>query len=1364
MDEITKRAIKKTILALRKLLEKEDITAVLKQHGIFPDGRRVPAEKIALLNDAGRARRERLEAILEREIKSAANDPKAGVERYCREVTFTYLNRLIALRCMEVRGLIEECIKTRTDYAGRSLKHNRFRKECPEKHFDGEDTDGLKAFLRSVFYELQDDIKILFDPDDEYSIIMPSLKALRECIRALNEDIPENVFKAPELIGWVYQYFQTKEKDRVFEEVRTKKKKIQGDDIVPATSLYTERYMVDYLVQNSLGAIWMEMYPDSNLCKKWPYFVKDQDLKPREPRSVKSLTFLDSACGSGHFLLIAFDLFVQMYEEETRLADERKITKDWVVSKEKIGVTILESNLHGIDIDLRSLQLSWLVLYLKMREHQKSVAAPKSLPEKANLIAADASLLDSPEFLSWCEDKFKEEPYVLNIIKGVAGRLRNLPEIGSLARPEEDLKELIRKEKERLLSAWKKDKGQLVIFPEFLAPQQRELPFEKVTDEQFWESVLRQVIKALDEYYREASERGDTRTQIMAHEAAKGFGFLELCNKRYDVVATNPPYMGSKNMGKELKDYVQSVYPEGKRDLYAAFIQRNREWTKERGIVSMVTQQSWMFLRSFVNMREEILKENCVQTLAHLGEHAFDDPAAAGAFVVLFTLANEKPGDEHRLVAFRVIEGKSSSDKIELLTNALNRSTTNLRYRIRQLLLNNIPDSTVVYSLSEKFLNLFNKFDSLEIYAELAEPLHIRDNLRFIRFWWEVLPSTFGVIRNNRPIQGKWFLYQKGGGYKKWYGFNNYVVDWENNGARIKNFPKATVGFENSYFQNILTFTAMYRGKLGVRFVENAICDVASTPILSSNCDLENTICTLNSRTSSLILRCIMPALRVDLGYVKKIPFPPSTDITFSLGAMAIELKKFIVDTDILEYTFCCPFNFQKKSDTELSILNRIKNNDFVISVLHLIEGVVEHDYMRRTNLNEEDILYVYDQVGTPAGWHPLIAGYDKIRETDLPAEFSARTSAYETPKEVIEYLNNHKRISPSQEELNQIKSRMRALYEAGPGAKMEDVIEEKDADASDDEDESEALIGKRIPIPTETFLEELSVKMEIHPISIYWLLKEMREKEGVVCWPECKRYVEDYFTVMILRMLGFRWPKQIEANEPVPEWADKDGIIPITDHTGEKTLPECIRDRIGAEFGDDRLGAIEQEFSDILYNADCKSAEIKGKRPPRKKMSLSEWLEKEFFKRHTSQFKKRPIAWYLTSSNGTFQVLLFYHKLSGDILKNLKNRYLAKVQSYYGVLLERTRIGESVPGGLTLGKLQDIEDELEDFATRLDKVINLPYEPLIDDGVRVNIAPLQKVGLLKHPVLAIKDVDRAIADRNCWREDDKEQNTVWRP
>ncbi len=1347
MDEITKRTIKKTILRLRRLLEKEDIPAILKQHGIFPDGRRVPTEKIVLLDDAGKSRRDRLEATIERETRSAGNDPEAGVRRYCREVAFTYLNRLIALRCMEMRALIDECIKTREDYAGRSLRHHRFRREYPEARFDAEDVDGLKAFLCFVFGELQNDIKILFDPDDEYSIIMPSLTTLTECIRALNEDITADAFKEPELIGWVYQYFQTEEKNRVFEEVRTKKKKIEGDDIVPATSLYTERYMVDYLVQNSLGLIWMEMYPDSKLCEKWPYFVKNQDRRPRKPSSIKSLTFLDPACGSGHFLLIGFDLLIQMYQEEARLAEEAKVPKEWVVPKEKIAATIIESNLHGIDIDLRSVQLSWLVLYLKMREHQNSVDAAKSLPKKVNLVAADASLLDAPDFLLWCEERFKGEPYVLNIIKGVAKRLYGLSEIGSLARPEEDLKELIKREKERLLSVWKREKqsGQTLLFQEFLTPEQQELPFEKVTDAQFWDGLTRRLSRILDVFLKRT--RQEMRERLFATDLQRVIIFLDLCRKRYDVVATNPPYMGSKNMGKELKEYVQRAYPEGKRDLYAAFIMRNREWTKERGIVSMVTQQSWMFLRSFVKMRERILKEDCIQTLAHLGEHAFVDSAAAGAFVVLFTLANEKSREGHRPICIKVTATSSPHEKNSMLRREIRLGPGEVSFTPRQDDFLVMPRFSLCYWLQGKFMQLLT-VGRRRLSMDVVEPSTTGDNERFFRYRWETSNCA------------RWFPSSKGGGYSKWCGFDSFLIDWENKGQRMKSFPGSYVRNEQYMFRCGLTFSQMTRGSLSVRSLpRNGTFGKAGPGIFPRGMSDKVALAILNSRLISYLLRAINTKLTFSTGSLLALPAPicGNADLE-TLVEHCVVLKKCLLSSELIEYEFENGIATAASKVSVTKAYGRYAGKKLLCaSLLHSVESVLEEIILSLYEIGENEVAIIADELGTPAGWHSLIAGCDAIPET------GGTYPTIDIPKEVVQCLQNHQRVDPSPEEFSQIKSYLRALYEAGPGARVEDVIQEKEMETSGNEDESEALIGKRIPIPTETFLEELSVKTEIHPISIYWLLKEMREKERVVCWPECKQYVEDYFTVMILRMLGFRWPKQIEANEPIPDWTDKDGIVPITDHTSEKTLLERIRDCIGAEFGEDGIGTIETEFADILYNADCKDAEVKDKRPPRKKTTLANWLEREFFKKHTSQFKKRSIAWHVTSSSGTFQVLLFYHRLSRDILKNLKNRYLARVQSYYGVLLERARSEESVSGDLTTGKLQDIEVELEDFAAKLDEVINLPYEPLIDDGVRVNIAPLQKVGLLKHPVLATKDVERAIADRNRWREDDKEQNTVWR-
>lgn len=1268
MDETTKRAIKKTILALRKLLEKEDIPAVLKQYGIFPDGRRISVEKLAILDDNGRNRREGLEAIINREVQAVGGDQKLGILRYCREVAFTYLNRLVALRSMEARGLIDECIRIRDDYAGRSLRHHRFLGEHSGVQFDEEDADSLKAFLRAVFRELQDDVRILFDPDDEYSILMPSLQAIRECIRALNEDISEDAFKAPELIGWVYQYFQTEEKGRVFEEVRTKKKKIEGDDIIPATSLYTERYMVDFLVQNSLGAIWMEMYPDSRLCENWPYFVRDQDLKPRKPRPVKSLTFLDPASGSGHFLLISFDLLTQMYEEEARLASEGKIPKEWIVTKEKIATTILESNLHGIDIDLRSVQLSYLVLYLRMREYQKSVGVPKTLPTKINLVAADASLLNTPEFLSWCEERFKEEPYTLNIIKGIVGRLHNLSEIGSLARPEEDLKELVHQEKERLFSAWKQDKApvQLGLFEAIRSSVQTELPFEKITDDQFWEGVLSRVTKVLDEYYRQAAERGDTNAQVLAHEASRGFKFLELYNKRYDVVAANPPYMTIYIMGNALRETLYSLYPNTYYDLFSAFLKRATELLGESGVMAYVAQSSFLYIRNFTQLRETLLRNAVPTVVANLGTGAFLDISGEKVNVLLYIGEGNNTAKTSCFLDVRKTTSKSTALKMQKKEVPA--------YYVTPQTFKEIPNFPFIYNIPSGLRTLLRAELSLRKNAQAFLGLKTANNDRYCRFFWE-LPNPKINIRW-RPLvtaTNGWPYYCDTFGR---ISFQDSDIEY------YRKHVSAQIYNKSLWFKAGLTFGAAAGRGFDVKILPSDAIVLNSSNLLipKDPSDIMFLNGVLNSSLYRVLMNLLNPTINNTPGDVHRLPWPRMTTASrIRIQSAADEIVSIMKLERSFEPTsedFVWSF---KVSNLKILVENiwrkRLENQALYVSRKALIENEVLNGF----SIDDDDKAFVLEWNG----------------------------------------------VAPCH------------VVENGVAEGQDITVRTIDADCT---------------------LELICIKYSMTPQEVltFQLNSDIKDKEY------CS-IVETWMTVLCLRLLGFCWPQQIGAGESVPDWADRDGIIPITGHTEEKALLERIRDRIGAEFGEDRIADIEAEFADILYNAACKEAEIKGRTPPKKKIALAPWLENEFFKRHTSQFKKRPIGWHLTSSNGTFQVLLFYHKISLDMLKNLKNRYLAKVQSYYGTILDRARRGESVSGGLTEGKLSDIESELEEFANKLDKIINMPYEPLIDDGVRVNISPLQKIGLLASPVLATKDIDRAIADRNRWREDDKEQDTVWR-
>jgi hypothetical protein len=258
------------------------------------------------------------------------------------------------------------------------------------------------------------------------------------------------------------------------------------------------------------------------------------------------------------------------------------------------------------------------------------------------------------------------------------------------------------------------------------------------------------------------------------------------------------------------------------------------------------------------------------------------------------------------------------------------------------------------------------------------------------------------------------------------------------------------------------------------------------------------------------------------------------------------------------------------------------------------LEGFLESELLSKLGI-ANGRKFVLADTGTPAGFHPLIGGYDALPE--IPVDLDSPP----LPQEVTDYLAGRERISPSPVELVRIKARLTALYEAGPGAKEDEETVESGASSEDDEGE-EVASGAHIPIPTETFLEELSVKMQIHPISVYWLLQELGV-EGVRCKPEEQRLLEDRLSVLVLRLLGHRWPKQIEAGEPVPTWADQDGIIPITAGTGETTLAERLRARLRAEDGD--LG---------VQRTEALLAELTGQ-------TVEEWVRRQFFSRHVRQF-----------------------------------------------------------------------------------------------------------------------------------------------
>jgi hypothetical protein len=1371
LEDRLKKTLRAISLETRHILEGQngeagDLEQQLNRLGIWRN-RSKPLEEMPHLSTEDREARRVVEAYLDfRQDADVAREN--AVAEFIRESAYTWANRLFALRIMEARGIIDEVILKKEVYSGRSLVQNRFAKKNPDAC--RREDDGLFAVLFNEFQERSRDLPDLFNPVAPVTKLRPSVAALKRIVALLSglekpkgqDPATDEVFEASDAFGWMYQYWNLEEKDKVFEKLRTAKGfKIQGSDIISATQLYTEPYMVKFLVQNSLGATWMSMHPESKLFEKWEYYFKDADRISIEKKPISEITFMDPASGSGHFHIEAFDLFYEMYEEEGVLIDPKEIC-----------TTILNRNLFGIDIDERAVQITKAVLWMKALERAPDLDGTKLKDFHDNIISTNIILPKGKDQLEAFLEKHPDDMPLKFALETVLKGLEDVDELGSLIQIEGPV--------ERALDGLK---SSLILFGKDAG----------------WNVWKREVILHLKEHFSAESQTIDLTQSLFGSSASQGLALFDLLSQRYDVVATNPPYMGSKNMGASIKKYVETHYRQGKRDLYAAFILRCLELTRTGGRMGMVTQQSWMFLRSYADLRAEdiskktapkktyfkgLLRETTFETLVHLGPGAFGEISGEVVNVALFTLANVAPLPEHRMIAFRLNRPRTPEDKKSLLIQ-WNKSD---QFEVNQSDLTKINRSPIVYDLPKVLLYNAIVGKKLEERAYVRQGVATTNNDRFLRSIAEITDTD-----------KRWMLYHKGGGYGRWVGFETQYINWENDGALIKtNIDSRPDQFvwqmrmphSDIFFLPGLVYSLISRGSLSVRIIEKSVFDVASPFIKIPPSELLLFSAFLNSKIVSFLLRKLVQDLKFHAGYLFQLPLPneldqlkPTADI---LAPICYQLKILEIETDLLEVR-ANPNAFEAnglslKEKTKYLICNKILFSAFRHTIEGSIEEIVFNLYSSPKGSNTANT--VIEELGSPVGWLPLISKYDSLPEPkSVKLSFARDVLAF-----TLALDHNVKNSS----EILKIKQRLRTLYEIGPGVKTED--KETYDESLDDE---EMIISTHISTPVETFLEELSNQLEIHPISVYCLLKEGIEQEGWRCIPEEQRITKDKFTVIILHLLGHRWPKQIEASELLPYWADKDGIIPLTEGSGEKILLERVRERIEEEFPGGKVRDIEREFEEIMET------------------SLEKWLAGPFFKHHISQFKKRPIAWQIESrppevNSGlrgrgrgakrapVFSCLVYYHKLDGDLLHKIRTQYVWNLRDHFETEL-RTLEDMGSPTNVQLERLGNLRrwiEELKDFDARLEEVsqngfdcIKLKditnqepldkwtsrdgqatpptteeefyiqekrYDPDINEGVRVNIAPLQIAGLLAADVLAKKDPEKSIQDRCEWRADER--------
>ncbi len=848
-----KKAINRTILKCRGILE-SDIENRLVTYGILLDEPWIEKDKLLLSDEEEQIYKDLRDAI-SKEMKGGLSEREALIS-YIREVTYTYLNRIAALRVMEVRGLMEEVLIQREEYSNRSYGHRNFF-EVAREFCKSQSDEGLSYFISLIFNEVSSDIGLLFNTEDEYSIIGPSNQALLEIIHQLSTEIDEESWQQDEIIGWIYQYFNEEEKDDVFDRLYNKKEKIKSIDIPAATQLFTPDWIVDWIINNSLGKLREEIINGE-----------------REHKKLEEIKLLDPACGSGHFLIKAYDLFYNYYVEEG-------------YPKEKIPFLILSNNLHGIDIDARAIQLTALILYIKVRVSLKEAGINEIKENQitVNLVCADAVLLNGDR-LAKMRKQFENNPTVLQMIEIIYDEFTDTRLKGSLIQPEKRLLPLIEDYKQkRQKELEKKNKNEDLGLFEGL------VDFSEEQDESVLSRSEEELFQYLEQVYIQATKVNDINNQLFANEARKSVLLLNIFLQKYDVVVTNPPYMGKTNMNEVLKNFVNDNYKNVNQDLYSIFIMRVMDFLDDKGLMGMITQESFMFIKSYIELRKFILDSFFICKFAHLGTRAFDDISGERVSTSMFVLEKGKSNKDDSLF----IKLDNYTNSIEKSTNLENEDNF---FLVNQEFFSKLEGYPFLYYLPDEVKQIISNNSSFtDLFGEAKTGINTGYNEYFVKFWWEI----------NGESERNFVPYAKGGGSEKFYGALKSVVDWRP--EKMKEYKGCRLMNQNLFFKEGLTFSGVGSKGFGVRYLpQGHIFDSGGSFInIKNNVDKFYVLGILASNFVDYLLDIYNPTINFKNNDIHRLPSKLDEEYQNRISENVkeiIKLKKRMLSYDDTEKDF----------------------------------------------------------------------------------------------------------------------------------------------------------------------------------------------------------------------------------------------------------------------------------------------------------------------------------------------------------------------------------------------------------------------------------------------------------------------------
>jgi len=798
---MNKNAIKNFAVSARILLI-QAVTQKAFEYEVTEDGKNDPSQAAVngqSLTPSEQSQRAQLIAQIQAK----------GFASTMEEAAYTWFNRFIALRFMEVNNYLPSHTRIFSDEDGNfkpevltdavNLEIDGLDKELVLELLEQQKNEQLYQYIIiTQCNALNEGLPEMFERIGGWTELLFPKNLLREdsVIAHMVKDIPESDWNDQvQIIGWLYQYYNSEPKDKVFANLK-KNIKISAADIPAATQLFTPDWIVRYMVENSLGRLWTEGHgkPEN---ANWKYYLEEAEQEDAVQADLENLRaayreiqpeqikIIDPCMGSGHILVYAFDVLMDIYT-----------ACGW--SERDAAKSILRNNLYGLDIDRRAYQLAYFAVMMKARQYNRRILSAENQPNLANF--ADVMHVDT-SLLSGSLRKFAEQFQFADTY----GSLMTVTKPAGL------------------------DEAVSAFLPTF---------------------------------------------GMQAEQLEMMMRVARILTQKYDVVCTNPPYMGGSGMNATLSTYVKKNFPDSKSDLFACFMEKCGQLIKRNGLYAMITQHAWMFLSSYEKLREK-LKMHSIVDMAHLGARAFDEIGGEVVQTTAFVSCGRRVAD-FKGTYVRLVDIVGEWEK-----EAAYRSG-NHRYTAKQENFSKIPGSPVAYWVSENFVRAFEQGTSLGKLADSKQGIATADNNRFLREWFEVAINNIELDchshEESKKSLKKWYPYNKGGEFRKWYGNNDFVVNWKNDGVELREFKKSVIRNPNFFFKRCFSWSLISSSVAAFRYKPSGhLFDVAGMSVFSND-NLYYLLALCNSNFSMQVLKIIAPTINYQCGDIANIPVKIDND------------------------------------------------------------------------------------------------------------------------------------------------------------------------------------------------------------------------------------------------------------------------------------------------------------------------------------------------------------------------------------------------------------------------------------------------------------------------------------------------------